>query len=781
MTTTTTRPPKPPRMEVDADSIPAELHDLRRWVVWRWQWKEKAGKYDKPPKQLDGRDAKSNDASTWCSLGEALQADGFDGVGFVLTDSDYVGVDLDDCRDSATGVIHEPHASVIHTLDSYAEVSPSGRGVKLLVRGKLPPKCRKANHDDGFEVYDKQYFTLTGHRVPGTPATINERQRQVEWLIREFVEPKRHENNGHGNLDGVELTAEDKIATARSALAGLSASRANGYWDWLTIGMALHSVSDTLLGDWDAWSRGSDKWSDSACAAKWRTFSGNRVGLGTLIHFALQDGWTPPWATATTSTTSDTTSHQDENQRVDGVIANCQLVMGANGKRHIVPLDMATIIANAKQRTDDWPRRVGDVLFVHAGDDVAFLKSEAALFGYYHARCRVDWTRGSRYVTKSELFAELTRTATAFAAVEVLPHEPRLSGHYYTRDIAPGNGDHLRWLVERFAPATTIDHDLITASFITPGWGGPAGTRPAFCITSDHGRGVGKTTLAELVGLVWNGIMSFSHREDINKVKTRLLTPDAMTKRVALLDNVKSLKFSWQELEAMVTATNVGGHRLFHGDGTRPNMLTWFITLNGASLSTDMATRSIIIKLDRPTRSGSWSDDTRAFVEKHRTDIIGDVVGFLRSEAVTLERFSRWSTWERDVLARLPEPSDAQKVIEERQVGVDVDAEEAATIEGHFAEELTRLWYDAATDWVFIPSRIANQWYNAAQNDRLTTSQTTRLLKQMATEGRLTRIRESRRGDTGRGFMWTPTDVVETVAVDLLERIEKQRTRNGRL
>jgi len=314
MTTTTSRPPKPQRMEVDAGAIPAELLDLRRWVVWRWEWKRDRQKYDKPPKQVDGRDAKSNDPSTWVTFAEALAVvDTFDGVGFVLgTETGIVGVDFDHCRDAESGIVHEPASSWIRELDSYCEVSPSGRGVKLLVRGKLPPKCRKRNDAVGIEVYDAgRYFTLTGHRVPGTPASINERSDKVAWLIREFVEPKRHQDNGRGNLDDGTLTAEEKIATARSALAGLSASRAIGYWDWLYVGMALHSVSDTLLSDWDAWSRRSSKWSKHACAEKWRTFKGNGVGLGSLVHWAKEDGWKPPATATTRTTTTSTPTHQD--------------------------------------------------------------------------------------------------------------------------------------------------------------------------------------------------------------------------------------------------------------------------------------------------------------------------------------------------------------------------------------------------------------------------------------------------------------------------------------
>ena len=75
MTTATERPAKPKRMNPIPTSIPAELHDLRRWVVWRWDWKEDKGKYDKPPLQVDGRTPRSNDPSTWYTFAEVLAAD----------------------------------------------------------------------------------------------------------------------------------------------------------------------------------------------------------------------------------------------------------------------------------------------------------------------------------------------------------------------------------------------------------------------------------------------------------------------------------------------------------------------------------------------------------------------------------------------------------------------------------------------------------------------------------------------------------------------------------
>jgi hypothetical protein len=90
----------------------------------------------------------------------------------------------------------------------------------------------------------------------------------------------------------------DDRELALSALAGLSATRAHPYsgeGSWLDVGMALHSVADDLLEPWDQWSRKSSKYKPGECAKKWKTFTrGGGLGLGSLIHWAKQDGWKPP-------------------------------------------------------------------------------------------------------------------------------------------------------------------------------------------------------------------------------------------------------------------------------------------------------------------------------------------------------------------------------------------------------------------------------------------------------------------------------------------------------
>jgi hypothetical protein len=82
---------------------------------------------------------------------------------------------------------------------------------------------------------------------------------------------------------------------ALSYLSALSSYRADDYDDWVAVGMALHSVSDSLLADWDNWSRQSTKYSPGCCEKKWKSFKRQGVAIGTLAHMAKQDGWRSPF------------------------------------------------------------------------------------------------------------------------------------------------------------------------------------------------------------------------------------------------------------------------------------------------------------------------------------------------------------------------------------------------------------------------------------------------------------------------------------------------------
>jgi hypothetical protein len=121
------------------------------------------------------------------------------------------------------------------------------------------------------------------------------------WVIEQMLadpepthEPERYPTAFTRKLlTGEEWSNEE---WALSYLSALSPYRADDYNNWLAVGMALHSVSDSLLADWDNWSRQSSKYQAGECEKKWKSFkSSGKVSIGSLAHMAKQDGWRSPF------------------------------------------------------------------------------------------------------------------------------------------------------------------------------------------------------------------------------------------------------------------------------------------------------------------------------------------------------------------------------------------------------------------------------------------------------------------------------------------------------
>src|ERR1700730_7601433 len=175
-------PPTCRVLNLNPAAIPGDMREARRWVVWNLETRH--GKPTKVPYQAvcPSVCASSIDATTWSAFdtAQAALADGkADGLGFVLGDG-FAGVDLDACRDPNSGAITAEATAIIHELSSYTEISPSGTGVHILLRGRLPAGGRRKGH---IEIYaDGRYFTVTGHRLEVAPAPVEERSAELAAL-----------------------------------------------------------------------------------------------------------------------------------------------------------------------------------------------------------------------------------------------------------------------------------------------------------------------------------------------------------------------------------------------------------------------------------------------------------------------------------------------------------------------------------------------------------------------------------------------------------------------
>ncbi|MGI8475504.1 MAG: hypothetical protein ACR2OO_03925 [Thermomicrobiales bacterium] len=179
------------------DAIPDALRSIPQWVGWRWKHvPDRRKPWTKPPVDpRTGRAASVNDPSTWGAFAEALSAmERFrlPGVGLVLTANlGLVGGDGDGCGDQETGVPDADAAGVLADVATYAERSPSGTGFRFFAWGDLPARVGDGARHGRHELYRAgRFLTLTGHRFPFAPATVEARGPELSALCDRLI-PER--------------------------------------------------------------------------------------------------------------------------------------------------------------------------------------------------------------------------------------------------------------------------------------------------------------------------------------------------------------------------------------------------------------------------------------------------------------------------------------------------------------------------------------------------------------------------------------------------------------
>jgi hypothetical protein len=184
------------------ENIPIELKELAHWILWVYAiQKTKTGKENltKVPKSWNCKPTGTNlkFKQTWATFDAAYQAwqtlqgqiitwkvwskkekKYFDwegrvaGIGFIFTETDYLGVDFDHAfHDGEWNMFVLDSAEM---LGSYTEISPSGSGLHVILKGKKTETqidCKL----DGVEIYDAdspRYFTFTGNLLEGRAIPI---------------------------------------------------------------------------------------------------------------------------------------------------------------------------------------------------------------------------------------------------------------------------------------------------------------------------------------------------------------------------------------------------------------------------------------------------------------------------------------------------------------------------------------------------------------------------------------------------------------------------------
>jgi hypothetical protein len=181
----------PERFPWYPEFVPDELKFGRYWVCCdQHKVPEIPGTYSR---------ASSTNPKTWRSFGQASRAynAGYHaGVGRIIAPAagGFIGVDLDKVRDPRTRIIDSRALEILQDLDSFSEVSPSGRGVKVWIRASLDRSFVKP----GLEIYrGGRYFCTTGQFLSQFPPNIQERQYEIDELVkREFPRARTTSSSG---------------------------------------------------------------------------------------------------------------------------------------------------------------------------------------------------------------------------------------------------------------------------------------------------------------------------------------------------------------------------------------------------------------------------------------------------------------------------------------------------------------------------------------------------------------------------------------------------------
>ena len=175
-------------MDINLKNIPKVLKKYDQWVCWNYEIR--SGKPTKIPMHaVKGYRASIKKPKDWFDFTTCMEYSyDFDGIGYVLSmDDPFVIWDLDDCYNVDSKERVKTAASIVEQLNSYTEISPSGKGFRVIVKAKIE-RYAKINRKRKLEVYqENRFLTITGNHLPGTPKRIKPRQDICYKLHQELV------------------------------------------------------------------------------------------------------------------------------------------------------------------------------------------------------------------------------------------------------------------------------------------------------------------------------------------------------------------------------------------------------------------------------------------------------------------------------------------------------------------------------------------------------------------------------------------------------------------
>lgn len=264
--------------------IPQELARSNQWVIWAYRVnKQENGmfrviKQPYQPKNPYSVVSKSH-SSELSDLSNALlclkEYSHVDGIGYMFGEGDgLVGVDLDNCRDPSTGKIREEYLFWVKKLGSYAEISPSGTGVKIWVKGSVSDIYFASTESTGFrilnyaggeiEIYRRgQFFTVTTQIIEGLHYNYIRNTQEDLDVICEFSLSNTDQNFTYHPYPEDQLEEDEELSLLKD------------FWDDIVLAytdesdVQLNASTETLIysptNHEKVLSVSKNRWGDTSC------------------------------------------------------------------------------------------------------------------------------------------------------------------------------------------------------------------------------------------------------------------------------------------------------------------------------------------------------------------------------------------------------------------------------------------------------------------------------------------------------------------------------------
>lgn len=463
--------------------IPEALRGRNQWVIWKYEARKEGEKPTKVPYQSrwPQRKASSKGPGTWSDVETALKNAakyGFDGIGYVFSSDDpFAGIDFDNIL-NADGSVAPWARPWLAELTTYAEVSPSGKGIKAIVQGKLPGNGVNAGQ---LELYDSgRYFAITGQKIEGAPlepqpvngaleklysharALQEQQAHQLEYARREAYAQgalKNEVERVRTAPDGQRNTVLNKAAFS---LAGFVAS---GLLDEQEVAEALADAASIAgLGAQEI--RGTLRSGMKAGLERPRSVPEKKKGLNTSTG-EISDGSTDWWAQGITLADLQVKSFPPLRWIIEDICPEGVTLVAAKpkSKKSWIALGLALSVALNRPALGKLAVDPGRVLFLDLEGNERRIQGRArAILGNasqpwpenFHVF--TEWTKGDECISRLEQWFQVfpdTRVVVIDLLAEIRPPmDPKGDRYQYDRELLVL----LNKLAERYGVAIIVIH-----------------------------------------------------------------------------------------------------------------------------------------------------------------------------------------------------------------------------------------------------------------------------------------------------------------------------------